>query len=61
MISVVHFSKQFNVISVSSFLSNEYWDVLLKLMYCVAGNFHGVLIFVIFVTDIAVTKFCDSG
>ena len=25
--------------------------------YCIVGNFHGVLIFVIFVVDLAVTKF----
>ena len=28
--------------------------------YHIAGNFRGVLIFIIFMTDVAVTKFCDS-
>ena len=28
-----------------------------ELYYCMAGNLHGVLIFIIFMVDLAVTKF----
>ena len=38
-------------------VSYEYYIYIVPRVYCMAGNFRGVLIFVIFVVDLVVTNF----
>ena len=45
-----------NTILVGNLANNMVFYIAVYYTYCMAGNFRGVLIFVIFVVDLAVTK-----